>query len=263
MLSDIHDGIMTPQEASYQLNPDDGQDALQFKVLTYDELTATFVKQWKDLAQRSHDTLGLFQEPHWVLSWLQGFGPRKVHFVTGWRGDCLVGLLGLMERKASLIGKELVSIAHPEAGYSSLLVDNNERQEPFITALFDFAKLEIEADLIILPNTPQTSVWPEQLTKDIVVKVRSESGYAALVDTDIAGGFTPKPNGAVVSKNRSLRKKLNKLARDGDVTLETIDHKHPLAASIVDTMLDWKLDWLDKRGLEGGVEVVSGAAYPT
>ena len=230
--------------------------ALEIKLFHKSEDLLHIAPAWEDLASRCNRGFSFFQKPHWVRAWLEGFGPKEITLVTAWRGESLVLLIALMPGK-NILARQLICATYPEAGYGSILVSDEEDQTDLIQRALKFIATESVADLVTFHSLPSQTTWltaPGGSTGIATPHLRSSAAaYAAMIEVDAYCGFEPHPRTGERRSHKNIRKKRRKLEREGAVSLEKIDHKHPLSPTIMSTMHGWKLDWLDQRGLAGGV----------
>ncbi|MEN0087145.1 MAG: GNAT family N-acetyltransferase [Pseudomonadota bacterium] len=216
---------------------------LEFRVFDNARSLLPIVPAWQALASQCENGYSFFGAPHWVMSWLAAFPKQKLLLVTAWRGGKMVLMAPMADCTTLSLVRQWCCATFPEAGYGGVLVSPNESSSNLMALLLDHMKEQHQTDIMVFPSVPDSAQWLPKLGH---VVTPGAGAYAAMIDVRLGTGVANTKSG-----KRSIKRKRSKLAGDGTLTLQKIDDTHPLADSIIDTMIDWKIAWLDERALVG------------
>jgi CelD/BcsL family acetyltransferase involved in cellulose biosynthesis len=217
--------------------------SLEFRIFDTDASLLPVVPAWEELAQRCEAGFSFFAKPQWVLSWMNGYPDNRLKLITAWRGGSMVLMTAMADCTIAGMVRQWCTATFPEAGYSGTLIADEENSAELMSEMLKFVRATGEADMLVFPSVPENTQW---LPEDTKMVTQSAASYAAMIDT-VAENRVAKSKSSI----KKLRRKYRKLEELGEITLEKIDHDHPLAPGIIDTMIDWKIKWLDERGLMG------------
>ncbi|MEM1053830.1 MAG: GNAT family N-acetyltransferase [Pseudomonadota bacterium] len=217
--------------------------SLEFRVFDSAQSLLPIVPAWQALASQCHTGYSFFCSPHWVMNWLDAFPDHRLRLVTVWRGGMMVLMAPMADCSIAGWVRQWCCASFPEAGYGGVLVCPSEEPAELTGLLLEFLKDQAEADILVFPSVPNGTAW---LPVAPSVQTPAAGAYATMMDVRKDANVANSK-----SSRRNLKRKRQKLAGESELTLEKIDHTHPLAGSIIDTMIDWKIAWLDERALVG------------
>ncbi|MEO0635634.1 MAG: GNAT family N-acetyltransferase [Pseudomonadota bacterium] len=216
---------------------------LEFRVFDSTQSLLPIVPAWRSLADSCGDGFSFFCTPHWVLNWLEAFPQNRLRLVTVWRGGKMVLMAPMADCTLAGFVRQWCCASFPEAGYGGILVCPKEEPSRLTGLLLRFLQEQGQADVLLFPSVPTRTAW---LPSAFSVQTPSAGAYATMIDVRQSTGVATSKSG-----KRNLKRKRSRLAREGELSLTIIDHTHPMASTIIDTMIDWKISWLDQRALVG------------
>lgn len=207
---------------------------------------------WRSLACGS-GPCGPFVQPEWVMPWWRAFGKSgKLHFVTAWRDDRLVGALPLMlgaVRRYGLSVRRLGALANDHCPRVELLVADDA--DGVVDAIWrHIADNEALWDIFELPRLLSTSPTLQRFSKlaqcDGFHFGHWQAEACPFIETRTDWGNYLVQRSANFRKE--IRRKQQRLSQQGKLSLEIVSNPADLPTAIEDG-LDIEADgWKGREG---------------
>ena len=226
-----------------------GQRAV-FEIIRTVEQFRAMRHEWNDLHGRNADHHLSFQGHHWLDVWMATCltagdeAPGRITIVTGRTGEELRAIAPLYAQ-TRLGVRRLTWLGLPAAQYGDVLTDGTDQATTLIGPMIERAIEDIQPDILNLRKVrADAAIMPWLRQTGSIQTATDAAPFLDFTSPVSFEQYCSKFPAKALKNRRRLRRRLQKL---GEIET-TLVRSGAKACAIMETAIDFKRRWLDRRG---------------